>query len=375
MTSGFTLGVWVNPDENVGYRRIIERGYYAGSSNNKYVSLVYHHETNTINYKIRHDNNEKLIQAPCSEGVWQHVAITYNSGIMELYINGEFADSITGADLQSAVSTYDFVIGTDIGHQAFVSFDGKIDDVRIYDRALSEAEVRELAGLSNEPVAHWKLDETSGSTAYDSAGTNDGTLIGDPNWTTGQIDGALEFDGVGDYIEIPDDDSLTPSNTITLSFWTYYKGDRTGIYKFTGCPHYPGSPGNSRAYYLQVDPSTEKATLRIFSAVTTYDDLESNTSLSIDTWHHVAATFSSGQADIYIDGQLDNSTTMSVSSIMNDAQVFSIGGIWTYCHDEVTYEATGKIDDVRIYGRALSDEEIQELYGDIDEEVINCLPR
>ena len=45
----------------------------------------------------------------------------------------------------------------------------------------------------NDPVAHWKLDESSGSIAYDSAGTNDGILVGNSVWNPagGQIDGAL----------------------------------------------------------------------------------------------------------------------------------------------------------------------------------------
>jgi hypothetical protein len=46
-------------------------------------------------------------------------------------------------------------------------------------------------------VAHWKFDEGSGGTATDSAGTNNGTLVGDTTWTAGRIDGALSFDGNG----------------------------------------------------------------------------------------------------------------------------------------------------------------------------------
>ena len=52
----------------------------------------------------------------------------------------------------------------------------------------------------NDPVAHWKFDEGNGTTAYDSAGSNDGTVTG-ATWTTGQIGGALDFDGVNDYVK------------------------------------------------------------------------------------------------------------------------------------------------------------------------------
>lgn len=53
-------------------------------------------------------------------------------------------------------------------------------------------------------VGHWKLDETSGTTATDSAGTNDGTLTNFPAspWTEGWYNGGLEFDGANDYIDI-----------------------------------------------------------------------------------------------------------------------------------------------------------------------------
>jgi hypothetical protein len=53
-----------------------------------------------------------------------------------------------------------------------------------------------LYGSDKGLVAHWKFDDGSGNTATDSAGTNNGTLNGDPTWTAGRINGALSFDGV-----------------------------------------------------------------------------------------------------------------------------------------------------------------------------------
>ena len=53
---------------------------------------------------------------------------------------------------------------------------------------------------SSEPISYWKFDERSGTTAYDSIGTNDGSLINGPTWVLGQVGSALDFDGVNDYI-------------------------------------------------------------------------------------------------------------------------------------------------------------------------------
>ena len=212
-------------------------------------------------------------------------------------------------------------------------------------------------------VAYWKLDEDEGITAYDSIGSNHGTIYG-ASWTNGQVNSALDFDGDEDYVEIPDADSLTPSSKITISFWLYNRGGQNaGIYKYASCPNEQNSPGNSRAYVMAIGDSTGKAKLTIFSSVNNSDVIESNSIVPLNGWHHVAGTFNQGEAAIYIDGQLDNSTTMSVSSIMNDVQPLIIGGCWSYCGtDHFINTLNGTMDDVRIYDKALSVKEIQQLY-------------
>jgi hypothetical protein len=66
-------------------------------------------------------------------------------------------------------------------------------------------------------VSYWKLDEGSGTIATDSVGTNDGTLVNGPVWVSGQVNGALNFDGVDDYVLLPDID-LVPS-PFTICAW------------------------------------------------------------------------------------------------------------------------------------------------------------
>ena len=217
-------------------------------------------------------------------------------------------------------------------------------------------------------VGWWKFDEGSGATASDSSGNgNDGILNGDTSWTAGKVGSyALDFDGDVDYVEIADDDSLTPSSQITLAFWIYNRGGQhAGIWKYASCAADEGSPGNSRAYYTCISENTDKAQLGIFSSVDNFDAIDSVSTVPLNQWHHVAATFNQGEAVVYIDGQLDNSDTLSVSSIMNDAQPLIIGGSWEYCGEDSFQSAlNGLADDVRIYDRALSPEEIEQLYQD-----------
>jgi len=71
----------------------------------------------------------------------------------------------------------------------------------------------------NDPVAHWKLDEVAGLTAYDSAGSNDGTLINDPCWVAGQINGALDFDGSDDHVDLGNAVDIKVPLPVTICSW------------------------------------------------------------------------------------------------------------------------------------------------------------
>ena len=210
-------------------------------------------------------------------------------------------------------------------------------------------------------VAHWKFEEGSGTTAYDSAGNNHGNVYG-AQWTTGIIGGALSFDGVNDYVQIPDADCLTPHDEITISWWVFRVGgpDIGGIYKYAFSPNQQYSPGNSRAYICSMDR------MSICSAVNTYDTIWNNNPTSLNEWHHILGTFNRGQAAIYVDGELKVAKSLSVSSIMNDVQPLTIGGCWDYGgEDRFVSTLNGLADDVRIYNRALSAEEVRQVYQEV----------
>lgn len=146
MGNAMTLSVWVKPsNKGGGVRRFMERGYYSNSSNNKNIYLAYHHDSGKLQYRIRHDHNIKLISTSAAADVWQHVTATYNSGTMKLYVNGQFAGQKTGADLQPAVSNYDLYLGSEFApHPPAHSFDGAMDDVAFFNRALTEDEAMEI---------------------------------------------------------------------------------------------------------------------------------------------------------------------------------------------------------------------------------------
>jgi hypothetical protein len=150
---------------------------------------------------------------PLELGKWYYVAGVFDddSNKIYVYINGIFHNSedFTGS---IPTSTGDLTIGTYCGTTKYL-FDGTIDDVRIYNRALSETEIKELYNPYDDGdvptpkkglVGYWNFDEGSGNTAHDSSGNgNDGTIQGATRVDNGNCKKALSFDGNEDSVQIP----------------------------------------------------------------------------------------------------------------------------------------------------------------------------
>jgi hypothetical protein len=195
-------------------------------------------------------------------------------------------------------------------------------------------------------VAYWSFDEGSGTTAYDSSGNGlDGTLNGDPQWVIGKVGGALEFDG-DDSVEIPHNDLLSITDEITITAWTYMNANASGEMSIVSKG---GWAANDLPYELTETPGGV-----IFWQF--YDDGGRDTcapsSPPAEEWHHIAATYDGQIFKCYIDGELADEWAYAGTMPVNTASVTigqrSRGG--TYFN--------GIIDEVAIFNRALSEDEI-----------------
>src|SRR5688572_13999545 len=76
------------------------------------------------------------------------------------------------------------------------------------------------APAASPPVGDWRANEGSGTVLVDSSGSgNNGTILGNPTWVTGQHGQAIRFDGTGDYATVPDNASLDITTAITMAAW------------------------------------------------------------------------------------------------------------------------------------------------------------
>ncbi len=221
------------------------------------------------------------------------------------------------------------------------------DGLTILQRSLEWAEG---ANIDLSPLAHWKLDETTGPTAVDSEGGHDGTWTNGPTPTPGLIDGGLDFDGGNDHIVVPHDDNLSLTN-FTLYAWinpSALSGWQVILNK--------GTTTSAVNYYLATNG--DEIGLGFYNAGWVEFNT-TNANLVVDDWYQVVATYDDANREgrIYLDGELIHTSTVSSSPLPNsDNLTIGRSGFGEYW--------PGTLDDVRIYDRVLGADEISDLYAE-----------
>jgi hypothetical protein len=195
--------------------------------------------------------------------------------------------------------------------------------------------------LSETLVAHWRLDETEGDIAYDSAGNNDATVHG-AVWTEGKIDGALQFDGFDDFIDCGDSDQLGPEQ-MTLSMWL--KPEHMGGMRYIVARSKKDSDDIDYAIKRNLAGEVEFSVGQLDSDPVS---VQSQANMPLGEWSRVAVCLDGSQASVYINGQRDSSA--------NYAERVAREGCWLVISSlrANTRFYNGLIDDVRIYNRAIT---------------------
>jgi hypothetical protein len=227
--------------------------------------------------------------------------------------------------------------------------------------AFDEVYFAQTASSTNTPstlgdglIVHYKMNDNAASVSVvDSKGTNTGTAQQNTSVlaTNGLINGALSFNGSTDYISA-NEGILSNSAQFSFSLWvkpasvdsaSYYRGIiAKGSY-------------NSGGFELVQKLATADGSMYL---VVGADLLEPTTKLSAGNWIHIAAAGTSSNVNLYFNSQYD-STVNSVFS--NSTNLFRLG--LRQPEESAAYYFNGDIDDVRIYDRTLTTNEIAELYN------------
>ncbi len=189
-------------------------------------------------------------------------------------------------------------------------------------------------------IALWKLDETEGDVAYDSAAENDSSVIGDATWQPeeGQMDGALEFDGLNDYISTPF--VLDPADTV-FSVFAWIKG---------GAPGQVILSQEEGMDWLMVDPEQGvlKTNLTNIRRGKLGHSLISQATITNNNWHRVGFVRDGKDRILYIDDvEVARDTIEKLESSTGDLCI----GVGSHLQSGTFW--SGMIDDVRIYDRVV----------------------
>lgn len=269
---------------------------------------------------------------PINTGSWTHIAVTRSgtNGAIKLYVNGVLDASGSGGAPLLAANPSIHIGGNTLDGRYF---QGQIDDVRIFDRVLGDAEVASLVSLVPPPVAWYKLE----SDALDSSGHFHHGIAANVSFGSGRVDSwAAQFNGTDGEILVP----ASVSNQFSLAFWM----KTTDTIAEGPWPEGKGLlDGNVSG--LTADFGTVLTGNKVAFGV---GNASSNTSIASvgvvndGGWHHVAATrdATSGTLCLYLDGVLEvvtNGPTGAQTALTGLAlgRLNSGGGYYAGALDEV----------------------------------------
>jgi len=197
-------------------------------------------------------------------------------------------------------------------------------------------------------VGWWRFDDGSGSVAYDTSGNgNDGTLQGSPNWVAGKSGGGLEFDGADDYIDCGNGESLNITGEITIAAWIYPTGSGSSTYPRI-VDKSSGTGGADAGYKMYLRAAENYiVTLSgggVFPA--------SSSSVDLNAWNYLVFITDGTQRKFFLNGEWQRWDESALPSLSSNS-LFIGNSPAGNRHFE------GLIDEVRVYNRALAEEEIQ----------------
>jgi len=227
--------------------------------------------------------------------------------------------------------------------------------------------------VDQDLVLYYSFDEGKGDTTKDLSGNgNDGTLKGGVEWVDGKFAKALQFNGKDSYVDCGNSDTLKIKKEMTLAAWVnlavppsqLHSDSRIVVRENSG-----SSPWVS--YGLTVNANAQSVFDFETSAGNPNVYCKSKTIPKERVWYHVAGVYDGSKCAIYINGELENSALQTGSPVINPNLNNMVGAD---VNRNIEY-FQGIIDEVVIYSRALSAEEIQMLLAKPLNEVLSIEPR
>lgn len=372
-TNDFSIDLWFNLNTVAGDHTLFNK-LSSGTFPNSREYEVEANNGNTLRFLVRDttlNENDLQVAVSLQNNTWYHVVGVRAGNTSRLYLDG----------VQVGLQTAGTNIDTGAGGQAFIGrlvssasrfVGGKVDELSLYNRALTETEVFSIfnAGVAGKLKQNAAIDTSSlvslwqgEGNANDTRGANNGTYAAN-SFAAGRVGQAFSLTGVNQFAEIGDSISTSITGEITLEAWIRPAdtvGTKTILSKYDS-----NAPGLSYFLGLQGD---EVEFIVYGNAGGSLRRILNTTSSNISTtgFTHVATSFNPGDQTIkiYVNGleaaaTLDPGST-SVASIFDSSTPVRIGAVFDTPGGAIL-PFSGVIDEAAIYSRVLTPPQVRANY-------------
>lgn len=301
---------------------------------------------------------------------FSHIAVTFQGSTARIYVDG-VQQAVNSSYPTRTASSGRLTIGTTeaagcggSGQCGF--FPGQIDELSIYNRALSLAEIQSIinAGQSGKckpsplnPPANQIAWFTGDGETEDFIGLNPaGILRGDANYRVGRVAQSFNFDGNGDYVEIADNPNQRPTSQLTIEGW--FKFNSLGANSLVSKP-FTNSAANS--YTLFIENSRIQGG---YGTTSTFVRNDTGVVPRVGEWYHLAYTINPGANThtVYINGQAFVQNSSQALTYEATPGSLLIGAEFEG-NSTPTFFLNGQADEISLDDRALSASEIAAIYN------------
>lgn len=369
-TNSFSLDLWFKHSPTISANQYLLTRYSTAGYK------LYMNSSGNICFAIDDDSSWTPDDVTCTsatykDSTWHHIkAIKTGTTSIALYIDG------TQASINSSLTATGSLTGTSSVVNVGIDSDGSsngwnglIDEVKIYNGTRTAAQITAdkntnadgygvatgsyIGSLTNGLLSYWKMDESawtqdcSTSTVLDSS-SNNYSGLSCPNTTgpttsfTAKYYKSGSFDGTNDYVSVPGYSGLDGATAMSVSGWVNFNSAMTEKYIAWRLNQFDVRIGTNDMMF-NISTSGGGTSLRVTPTVTD------------SAWHHVAYVYDGTKILMYLDKVLIGSraVTGTISTGSNELQIGASNGSANFA---------GTIDEMRIYRRALNENEIQRLY-------------
>jgi len=277
---------------------------------------------------------------------WYHIVAVFDASddSYQVYVNGQLDASGTNSNDMVTQSAGQLSFGVSTGDSNYWA--GALRDFRVLNSKLTAEEVAQLYGI----LAYWRLDETSGSVAFDSSSRgNDATYVGSP--TLGESGAfpaktinSVRLDGASQYVS-SGASLLNDVSEFTLAGW----------FNSTGLAPIRSFLGQHSLIEVGIDTTSNEIQFWTNQG----GSITASNLLSPGKWKHIAAVGTGSALTLYVDGIEVATGGSATANYGNNANLFKIGeGVM----DSSGGYFDGRVDDVRVFDRALCPDEIFDVY-------------